>query len=84
MENLLIFSFFAIAINLHEGSRPMAREVVANSTTLSYRLITTYMEAAFMRSSYGEMTFLVARGRHYYRKKITPESAGRHLRFQGS
>ena len=42
------------------------------------------MEAAFMRSAYGEMTFLVARGRHYYRKKITPESAGRHLRFQGS
>ena len=84
MEIFLIFRLFAIAINLHEGSRPMAREVVANSTTLSYRLITTYMEAASMRSSYGEVTFLVACGRYYYRKKIMPESAGRHLRFQGS
>ena len=53
MEILLIFCFFAIAINLHEGSMPMEREVVAKSTTLSYRLITTYMDAASMGSSYG-------------------------------
>ena len=50
------FCSFAIAINLHEGSMPMEREVIPNSTTLLFRLITTYMEAASMGSSYGEVT----------------------------